>query len=242
MNRHGQHGYAMAALIVSMSVMAILLTAAMPVWRQNIRREKEAELVFRGEQYARAIGLYQKKAGPGVLPPDLDVLIDQKYLRKKYKDPITGGDFDLLRVNSANGPGSQPGPQGGTGVGTPQRSPNQPAPGQSGFAAGGIMGVASKSTETSLRVYEGRTHYNEWQFVYVQQAQAPGAGASGGANGGGAGVGGRGNNGRGGQGNPQGGGVGGRGRGNQPSGGRGGFGSGGGQSGFPPFGGGGRGR
>src|SRR5262245_23174359 len=111
MQRQGQHGYAMAALLVGLSVLAILLTAAMPTWRQLVRRDKEAELIFRGEQYARAIGLFQKKAGPGVLPSDLDVLIDQKYLRKKYKDPITGEDFDLLRL-SANSPGQIPG-QGG---------------------------------------------------------------------------------------------------------------------------------
>src|SRR5262245_4427390 len=104
MTRRGQHGYAMAALIVALSVMAILLTAAMPAWRQLVRRDKEAELIFRGQQYARAIGLFQKKAGPGVLPSDLDVLIDQKFLRKKYKDPITGDDFDLLRL-TPNAPG-----------------------------------------------------------------------------------------------------------------------------------------
>ena len=30
---------------------------------------------------------------------------------------------------------------------------------------GGVMGVASKSKDTSIRIYNGRTHYNEWQFV-----------------------------------------------------------------------------
>ena len=37
------------------------------------------------------------------------------------------------------------------------------------------MGVASKSKDASLLVYNGRTHYNEWQFVYIAQTQAPGA-------------------------------------------------------------------
>jgi hypothetical protein len=32
---------------------------------------------------------------------------------------------------------------------------------------GGVIGVVSKSTETSIRLYYGRTHYNEWQFVYT---------------------------------------------------------------------------
>ena len=57
-------GYAMAALLVSLAVMTVLMSVAMPVWRHEAQREKEAELVFRGEQYARAIDLYQRKIGP----------------------------------------------------------------------------------------------------------------------------------------------------------------------------------
>ena len=56
-----QAGYAMAALLVAMAVMAIVLSAAMPVWSHMIRREKEEELIFRGTQYARAINQYQRK-------------------------------------------------------------------------------------------------------------------------------------------------------------------------------------
>src|SRR6185295_19638270 len=88
-----QRGYAMVVLIVGLSVMAVMMTAAMPVWKQITQREKEAELVFRGEQYARAIGLFQRKNGPGTLPPSFDVLVEQRFLRKKFKDPITGDDF-----------------------------------------------------------------------------------------------------------------------------------------------------
>ncbi|MEQ1871631.1 MAG: hypothetical protein ABL961_16570, partial [Vicinamibacterales bacterium] len=36
---------------------------------------------------------------------------------------------------------------------------------------GGLMGVTSKSTDESLRSYKGRTHYNEWQFVFLAQSQ-----------------------------------------------------------------------
>ncbi|MEQ1870622.1 MAG: type II secretion system protein, partial [Vicinamibacterales bacterium] len=105
MRLHGQHGYAMVALIVGMSIVAILMTAVMPAWSQLARREREAELVFRGEQYARAIGLFQRRAGPGVLPPSVDVLVEQKLLRRKYKDPITNDDFALLSaLTPAAGP------------------------------------------------------------------------------------------------------------------------------------------
>ena len=61
----------MAALLVSIGVMMVLMSVAMPVWRHEVQREKEAELIFRGEQYARAINLYQRKIGPGNFPPSL---------------------------------------------------------------------------------------------------------------------------------------------------------------------------
>ncbi len=176
----------MVALLISLSVMSIMLAVAMPVWRQASTREKEAELVFRGKQYARAIELFQRKT-PGALPPNVDLLVDQKYLRKKYKDPITGDDFLLVRQGEGTS-GAQPGRSSGT---TPERGgaatgrQTSPPPSgrgnagtQPGGVVGGIMGVASKSTASSILIYNGRTKYNEWQFVYVAQTQTPGAGGA----------------------------------------------------------------
>ena len=165
----------MAVLLVGLSVMAILMTVAMPVWSHMARREKEAELVFRGEQYARAIGLFQRRAGPGVSPPNLDVLVEGRFLRRKYKDPITGDDFLPILQSQNVQTAPQPGLPTGRGRG------GQPAPpagrGAAPPAAGGIVGVTSKSKERSIRLYNGRNFYNEWQFVFVPQVQAPVAGA-----------------------------------------------------------------
>ena len=86
----------MAALLISLSVMALVMTAVMPTWKQMAQREKEAELVFRGTQYVHAVQLFQRKSGPGTYPPSFDLLVEQKFLRKKYKDPITNGDFQPL--------------------------------------------------------------------------------------------------------------------------------------------------
>ena len=223
MQLRGQHGYAMVALIVAMSIMAIMMAVAMPTWRQMAQRDKEAELVFRGQQYAHAIGLFQRKAGPGVLPPSIDALVEGHYLRKKYKDPITGQDFDTLTAGapapgaSTTNPAQQPG-QAGRGGTAPARGSTSSQSGNSAagnMGRGGIMGVASKSKAPSIRIYNGRTHYNEWQFVYVAQTQAPGqstgpggqpqrGGQNQGPGGVGGGVGG-GRDGRGGRGGPQGG-------------------------------------
>ena len=108
--------------------MAILMTVAMPVWKTAVQRDKEAELIFRGLQYARAIELYQRKL-PGAAPPNLDVLLDQKFLRKKYKDPITNEDFDLLSPNSpAAALGGAPPQAGGRGAPPSGRGPSRPLP------------------------------------------------------------------------------------------------------------------
>jgi type II secretory pathway pseudopilin PulG len=227
----------MAALLVAMAVMAIVLSTVMPVYQTVARRDREAELIFRGEQYARAIGLFQQKYG-NALPPDVDVLIDQRFLRKKYKDPITGGDFQFLGPNSpelaeaisttpqqaqdalrgrgagarggtspfgraqTGGPGAQggtspfgraqtsgSGSQGGAQSGftptqrgttfTPTSSGRAPltAAGRAGNAqaAGGILAVASKSTQNSMRLYNGKNKYNQWIFMAVQSSLAAGA-------------------------------------------------------------------
>ena len=188
-----QRGYAMAALLVAMAVMAVMMTAAMPAYRHLARREKEAELVFRGEQYARAIALYRAKNGNN-FPPSIDVLVSGKYLRKKFKDPMTkDGEFRIVPVGNPQGGQGQPAP-GGRGTGpaggrgnppTGQQPGPQPQSGPGGgFVGGGIMGVASKSQETSIRIYKEQTRYDMWPFTFNMVnrpgGQGPAAGQPGG--------------------------------------------------------------
>src|SRR5262245_13847027 len=186
-----ENGYAMVVLLVSLSVMAVMMSVAMPVWKQTAQREKETELVFRGEQYARAIALFQRKHGPGTLPPSINVLVEERFVRKKYKDPITNDDFAPIlqgvstQGNSSGQTSSQQAQQAqgqGRGLTPTQPATSQPGRGAQpvgnapGTAFGGVTGVASKSKEKSIRLYKGRNHYNEWQFVYTPPAQAPGTG------------------------------------------------------------------
>ena len=104
----------MAALLIMISLLSIGMLALLPVWRQQSQREKEAELAFRGEQYARAIYLFRTKNG-NQPPPNIDVLVQGKYLRKKYKDPITGEDFQPI----FGGQQPQPGAPGRGGAQSP---------------------------------------------------------------------------------------------------------------------------
>ena len=182
MDRRGEAGHAMAALLVAIAVMAILMSAAMPSWRQQMQREREAELIWRGEQYARAVGLFQRKFA-GAFPPNLDVLLNQKFLRKRYKDPITGGDFQVLYQGAATQPGAVAPPVPGAGPGDSGRGPaplGQPQVGPGAAStlqagtSGGLIGVTSKSKATSIRLYNGRSKYNEWYFVYTSTSTQPG--------------------------------------------------------------------
>ena len=109
----GQRGFAMAALLVVLAVMSVLSSVALPAWRHAAQREREAELIFRGEQYARAVMLYQRRT-PGAWPPDVDTLVEGRFLRRAYRDPMTAdGEFRLVLQSELAAP-SGPGASGGT--------------------------------------------------------------------------------------------------------------------------------
>lgn len=173
----------MAALLVAMGVMAIVMSTTLPVFSTMARRERETELIFRGQQYARAVSLFQRKYG-NALPPNLDVLLNERFLRKQYKDPITGDDFQLVGPGSAElanalnaAPAQRQQGRGGPQLSLtqPQRQPGvQSNPVNANEAPGGILGVVSKSKETSLRLYENHDKYNEWVFIATQMSTAAG--------------------------------------------------------------------
>ena len=178
-------GYAMVALLVSLVVMGVLMSMLLPIWSQAAQREREAELVFRGEQYARSIELYQRRFA-GAFPPDVDSLVEQRFLRRVYKDPMTeDGEFQILyqaqgaAVVGAPATAARPGQVIGqpTWVARPpngQRTTSGPR--------GGVIGVVSKSTDQSLRIYNGGSTYSEWLFVHVSsttQLGGPVGGAGG---------------------------------------------------------------
>jgi type II secretory pathway pseudopilin PulG len=190
MHLHGQgraaaeHGYTMAALLVALNIMAILMTVALPLWKTMVQREKEAELIFRGGQYVRAITLFQRKYA-NAYPPNIDILINEKFLRKKYKDPMTkDGEFQLVyAAQQQQRPGTAPGGGGAAGaVTTPVATPPAPLDPQTrgpAGATGGIMGVVSKSTLSGMKLFNGRTKYNEWAFTPQTMPGSRAAGAAG---------------------------------------------------------------
>ena len=183
----------MAALLVSLAVMSVLMGALLPAWRHQAQREKEAELVFRGEQYVRAIRLWEMKMGPGSRPPNFDILVQQKYPPEKIQGPDDRGRRVPAAVRRREPAGAwRPRCRVDAGRAAPVR------PGRArqcrprlnsrrslnslrvsaDWAGGGILGVASKSKESSILIYKGRSHYNEWTFVYANASSAPGGAGS----------------------------------------------------------------
>jgi type II secretory pathway pseudopilin PulG len=209
-------GYAMAGLLVLLACMAILASVAMPIWRTMEQREREEELVFRGRQYTHAIELYQRKFA-NAFPPSVDALVEQKFLRRKYTDPVNrNAEFQAITqaqlpqllakigqsaaaAGGASSPGTNP-PASRTSAsignilrgGTVSAQPTGTSSGGLGSTTSGVggavVGVVSKSGATSIRTFNGRTVYNEWLFVYSQpQGRGSGAGRGAGAQGRGAG-------------------------------------------------------
>ena len=145
-----------------MFIVAILLGGLAIVgetWETSARREKEVELLFIGNQYRRAIGLYYLST-PGVVkayPRQIEDLLKDprqpgtvRHLRKLFPDPMTGKPFVVIKG-----------------------------------ADGGIQGVNSPSDDAPLKVanfrlrdatFEGAQKYSEWKFIHTPPAvpAAPG--------------------------------------------------------------------
>jgi type II secretory pathway pseudopilin PulG len=188
------------------ALLAIAAAAAAPAIAFQVKRDREEELIHRGVQYSRAIKRYFKKFGryPTRLE-DLESTNQIRFLRKRYKDPITRKDFKLLHpgdvqltagsqiagatpVNQLTGQGFAAGPSAISASQQPQQPQNGTPPadadatsdqsGDSGdkksddklagqvFGGGPILGVASTSKDKTIREFNKKNHYNDWQFIY----------------------------------------------------------------------------
>lgn len=142
-------GFGYIGLLILVAMMSIALAAAGEIWHTAMKREKEQELLFVGNQFRLAIDQYSAQP-PGLgrrYPQSLEELLQdprqpgvRRYLRKIYLDPMTGkAEWGLI-------------------IG-----PN-----------GEIFGVHSLSEAEPLKKanfplaekgFEGRTKYSEWVFM-----------------------------------------------------------------------------
>jgi len=98
--RRRDRGYVLLGLLLMVSVMLIAAAVVAPNLAFQIKRDREEELVHRGVQYTRAIRNYAKRTGRyPVRAEDLLGGPDQRFIRKLYKDPMTGRDFKFLHLD-----------------------------------------------------------------------------------------------------------------------------------------------
>ena len=147
-------GFTFIGVLAFLVVAGIALTAASKYWSTVIRREKEKELLFRGDQIKTAITSYYnntpKNRAPSY-PKNLEELVKdprflsiRRHLRKVYKDPMTeDGTWGLVRDSK-----------------------------------GGVKGVFSKSKLKPVKVgnfpeeyedFEKAKTYSDWRFVHTKE-------------------------------------------------------------------------
>ena len=81
-----QSGFSLLELMITMFIMIILLSLAVPTYERSVRQAREVVLKENLFQMRRAID--QFRADKGKLPQSVEDLATEKYLREKPLDPI----------------------------------------------------------------------------------------------------------------------------------------------------------
>jgi type II secretory pathway pseudopilin PulG len=147
-------GFTYMAVLFLAAIMAAGLALTGDVWHTSVMREKEAELLFVGNQYRRAIQRYYLTGPQRQYPRSLEDLLKDprqpgtvRYLRKLYPDPITGQEWVIVKAPD-----------------------------------GGILGVHSASDEAPFktanfklrdRTFEGTQKYSDWKFIFQPAVPKP---------------------------------------------------------------------
>jgi type II secretory pathway pseudopilin PulG len=145
-------GFTYLTVLFMVAILAGGLALAGEVWHTSAAREKEAELLFVGHQYRKAIERYYLSGPQRQYPRELEHLLKdprrpgaERYLRRLYPDPVSGRPFALLKAPD-----------------------------------GGILGVHSPSEEQPLKSggfklrdadFEGKSKYADWRFVHAAPVQ-----------------------------------------------------------------------
>ena len=157
--RSTEKGFTYLSVLIIVAFMGGGLAAFGEYYSHAAQREKEAELLFVGHEFRRAIGEYyaSSPAGHGRYPQRLEDLLQddrfaftRRYLRKIYLDPMTGTrEWGLVEAPE-----------------------------------GGVMGVYSRSTAEPVKTgnfalrdlaFDKAKRYQEWRFVHAPPATSPAA-------------------------------------------------------------------
>ena len=148
-----QGGFAFVAVLVLLALCMLGLSIAGPLWSQQVKREREQELLRIGALYANALANY-RAASPGSLkqyPVSMqDLLFDtrylgtQRYLRKLYADPMNPRQSWGLMLDAERRI-----------VGVYSRSDDPP--------------IAEGSIELGNIILSPAKRYSDWKFMVVRR-------------------------------------------------------------------------
>jgi type II secretory pathway pseudopilin PulG len=155
--RRHQRGFLLLGVLVALALVTLGVTHAAQRLSDQHQREKEAELLFIGEQFRKAILSYWSETPSGLhsWPTRLEDLLEDKrfpmprrHLRQIYRDPLSGTrNWGLVN-------------QGAAIVGVRSQAPGQPFR-QAGFTP-------------DQKGFDGASQYADWRFI----AEPPPAPAS----------------------------------------------------------------
>jgi type II secretory pathway pseudopilin PulG len=116
-----QQGYVLLTLLLFSTLLVISAGVVAANITTQIRRDQEEELIHRATEYRRAVRRFTSKTGRFPMRlEELESTNGVRFLRKRYKDPITGQDFRALHMaeliaamsTGANASSLQPAPNG----------------------------------------------------------------------------------------------------------------------------------
>jgi type II secretory pathway pseudopilin PulG len=185
-------GFTLVGVVVAIAILTILVAAIGPSISAVMQRDREAELIFRGRQYARAIVLFQRRFGR--LPGSLKELAESRphTVRRLWKEPMCNcDDWHLIIAGTPDAvpPGSGPAAGAGRAPGSGDQPPSTytglfsrtPPPSSGGVSptagfpslfgtpstqtVGPIIGVRSNVHKRGFRKWRDLEYYDEWRFI-----------------------------------------------------------------------------
>jgi len=107
-NRVLEKGFSLLELMISMFILIVLLSIAIPTYQRSIQHAEETVLKENLWQMDRAIDQYTTDKGK--LPKSIDDLIDAKYLRERPVDPtLQTTDWEEIQSPDPNSPEGEEG-------------------------------------------------------------------------------------------------------------------------------------
>ena len=141
-------GYTLSVLLAMMVALGVFMGKAHLWAPTQINREREAELIYRGEHLARGIAMYRQRTNRFPISLSEVDALKPRVIRKIYKDPMTEkGEWAFI-----------------------YNVPTAPSGNNEGLP---IVGVRSKSSRDSIKLYRNKSLHSEWEFSALDPLIAP---------------------------------------------------------------------